>query len=215
MVTYVRSGGAGAMSYLTPKQRDVLSFIRRRIAADGVAPTLQEIADEFGFSSTASAQKHVGLLEHKGYLRRAKHQKRGLVLADIEPMVRPTSPELPLLGVVAAGSPIESIPDDERISIPDGLIDSGGGYALRVRGDSMVDEGIHDGDIVVVRAAETAADAEMVVALVGGEVTLKRLYRERGGRVRLQPSNAALEPMVVAADQVQVQGVVVGLLRRY
>lgn len=201
------------MTYLTVKQRDVLDFIRRRIADNGVAPTLQEIADAFGFSSTASAQKHVGLLERKGFLRREKHQKRGLVLADAG--TAGAGANLPLLGVVAAGSPIESIPDDERFAVPPGMVDPGTGYALRVRGESMVDEGIHDGDIVVVRRAETAADAEMVVALVGGEVTLKRLFRERGGMVRLQPSNAALPPLLVRADQVQVQGVVVGLVRRY
>lgn len=202
------------MTYLTVKQRDVLEFIRRRIAADGVAPTLQEIADAFGFSSTASAQKHVGLLERKGFLRREKHQKRGLVLAD-EARAARVGPGLPLLGVVAAGSPIESIPDDERISVPPDMVGPGASYALRVRGDSMVEEGIHDGDIVIVRSTDTAAETDMVVALVGGEVTLKRLYRERDGRVRLQPSNAALPPLVVAADQVRVQGVVVGLLRRY
>lgn len=202
------------MTYLTVKQRDVLDFIRRRIGDDGVAPTLQEIADAFGFSSTASAQKHVGLLERKGFLRREKHQKRGLVLADGH-SAAVSSPELPLLGVVAAGSPIESIPDDERISVPPDLVGLGAGYALRVRGESMVEEGIYDGDIVIVRSTETAAEADMVVALVGGEVTLKRLYRERSGMIRLQPSNAALPPLVVPADQVRVQGVVVGLLRRY
>jgi len=202
------------MTYLTEKQRDVLDFIRRRIAASGVAPTLQEIADAFGFSSTASAQKHVGLLERKGFLRREKHQKRGLVLAAGG---RPAAPagSLPLLGVVAAGSPIESIPDDESIAVPPDMLGAEPGYALRVRGESMIEEGIQDGDIVIVRTAGTAADADMVVALVGGEVTLKRLYREPGGRLRLQPSNAALPPLLVSADQVQVQGVVVGLLRRY
>jgi repressor LexA len=202
------------MTYLTEKQRDVLNFIRRRIAGSGVAPTLQEIADAFGFSSTASAQKHCGLLERKGYLRREKHQKRGLVLAAAR---RPgaAAGSLPLLGVVAAGSPIESIPDEESIAVPPDMLGEDAGYALRVRGDSMVEEGIQDGDIVVVRRAGTAADADMVVALVGGEVTLKRLYREAGGRLRLQPSNAALPPLVVPAEQVQVQGIVVGLLRRY
>jgi repressor LexA len=202
------------MTYLTVKQRDVLDFIRRRIAADGVAPTLQEIADAFGFSSTASAQKHVGLLERKGFLRREKHQKRGLVLAN-EGRPEPVEAGLPLLGVVAAGSPIESIPDDERISVPPDMAGPGASYALRVRGDSMVEEGIHDGDVVIVRSTDSAAETDMVVALVGGEVTLKRLYRERDGRVRLQPSNATLPPLIVPAEQVRVQGVVVGLLRRY
>jgi repressor LexA len=202
------------MTYLTEKQRDVLDFIRRRIDAAGVAPTLQEIADAFGFSSTASAQKHVGLLERKGFLRREKHQKRGLVLAAGS---RPagSAARLPLLGAVAAGSPIESIPDEESISVPPDMLGPDPRYALRVRGESMVEEGIHDGDVVIVRSAGTAAEADMVVALVGGEVTLKRLYREPGGRIRLQPSNAAVPSLVVPAEQVQVQGVVVGLLRRY
>jgi repressor LexA len=202
------------MTYLTEKQRDVLDFIRRRIDAAGVAPTLQEIADAFGFSSTASAQKHVGLLERKGFLRREKHQKRGLVLAAGS---RPagSAARLPLLGAVAAGSPIESIPDEESISVPPDMLGPEPRYALRVRGESMVEEGIHDGDIVIVRSAGTAAEADMVVALVGCEVTLKRLYREPGGRIRLQPSNAALPSLVVPAEQVQVQGIVVGLLRRY
>ncbi len=146
------------MTYLTEKQRDVLNFIRRRISASGVAPTLQEIADGFGFSSTASAQKHVGLLERKGYLRREKHQKRGLVLAAGG---RPGAPagSLSLLGVVAAGSPIESIPDEESITVPPDILGEDPGYALRVRGESMVEEGIHDGDIVIVRSAATAADS--------------------------------------------------------
>ena len=202
------------MTYLTEKQRDVLDFIRRRIDAAGVAPTLQEIADAFGFSSTASAQKHVGLLERKGFLRREKHQKRGLVLAAGS---RPagSAARLPLLGAVAAGSPIESIPDEESISVPPDMLGPEPRYALRVRGESMVEEGIHDGDIVIVRSAGTAAEADMVVALVGCEVTLKRLYREPGGRIRLQPSNAALPSLVVPAEQLQVQGIVVGLLRRY
>ena len=201
------------MTYLTEKQRDVLEHIRRTIAATGVAPTLQEIATHFGFRSTASAQKHVGLLERKGFLRREKHQKRGLVLTD-EPTDRAAN-ELPLFGVVAAGSPIESIPDDERIEVPPDLAGSGSNFVLRVRGESMVDEGIHDGDLVIVQSASAANQGDMVVALVGGEVTLKRLYREAGETVRLQPSNAALPPMIVPADEVTVQGTVVGLLRRY
>jgi len=203
------------MTYLTEKQRDVLGFIRSRIAADGVAPTLQEIAGAFGFRSTASAQKHVGLLERKGYLRREKHQKRGLVLADApnQPPVEELS--LPLLGVVAAGSPIESIADEERISVPGDFSGPGSRFVLRVRGDSMVEDGIHDGDMVVVRSTSQAAEGDMVVAMVGGEVTLKRLYRQGAGRVRLQPSNAALQPLIVAASEVTVQGTVVGLIRRY
>lgn len=203
------------MTYMTEKQRDVLEYIRRTIAATGVAPTLQEIATHFGFRSTASAQKHVGLLERKGFLRREKHQKRGLVLADAEPFHTPSSLELPLFGVVAAGSPIESFPGDETISVPPDFVGSGSDYVLRVRGESMIDEGIHDGDLVVVRSTTEASDGDMVIALVADEVTLKRIYREAGGRVRLQPSNSQLSALVVPSSDVTVQGTVVGLLRKY
>jgi repressor LexA len=202
------------MTYLTERQRDVLSFISSRIARDGVAPTLQEIADAFGFRSTASAQKHVAHLERKGFLQREKHQKRGLVLSQKSSPTVPAT-ELPLFGVVAAGSPIESIPDDEQISVPAEFLRAGDHYVLRVRGDSMVGDGVHDGDLVVVQRAEEAKDGEMVVALVADEVTLKRIYREGPSTIRLQPSNPALPTMIAPAAGVQVQGIVVGLLRRY
>ncbi len=203
------------MTYMTEKQRDVLDYIRRTIASTGVAPTLQEIATHFGFRSTASAQKHVGLLERKGFLRREKHQKRGLVLADVEPWVASPSLELPLFGVVAAGAPIESIPGEETIAVPPDFAGSGSNFVLQVRGESMIEEGIHDGDLVVVHSTSEASDGDMVVALVADEVTLKRIYREGGGRIRLQPSNAELSALVVPASEVTVQGTVVGLLRKY
>jgi repressor LexA len=203
------------MTYLTERQRDVLEFIRRQLDAVGVAPTLQEIADAFSFASTASAQKHVGLLEKKGFLRREKHQKRGLVLAEPEIEHPDDDLRLPLLGAIAAGSPIESIADPEPISVPRDFLRGGEHYVLRVRGDSMVEEGIQDGDFVIVHSTETATDGDVVVALLHDEVTLKRLYPEQGGMLRLQPSNSTMPPMIVNADQVKVQGVVVGLLRRY
>jgi repressor LexA len=198
------------MTYLTERQREVLDFISTRIEAEGVAPTLQEIADAFGFRSTASSQKHVAHLERKGFLRREKHQKRGLVLPDVPPNPG-SAAELPLFGVVAAGAPIESIPDDEQVFVPADFLRSGDHYALRVRGDSMIGDGVHDGDLVVVQRSERATDGEMVVALVGDE----RIYRESATTIRLQPANPAMPTMIAAAADVQVQGVVVGLLRRY
>jgi repressor LexA len=206
--------GRTTMTYLTERQRDVLSFISSRIERDGVAPTLQEIADAFGFRSTASAQKHVAHLERKGFLLREKHQKRGLVLPQT-PVTAVAAAELPLFGVVAAGSPIESIPDEEQIFVPADFLRGGDHYVLRVRGDSMIGDGVHDGDLVVIQRTENAADGEMVVALVGEEVTLKRIYREGTSTIRLQPANPALPTMIAPAAEVQVQGVVVGLLRRY
>jgi repressor LexA len=202
------------MTYLTERQRDVLAFIERHLEIRGVAPTLREISERFGFASTASAQKHIALLERKGFLRREKHQKRGLVLAN-RPAAGDGAFELPLLGLVAAGSPIESIADPEPVSVPPDFVRSGEHFVLRVSGESMIDDGIHDGDLVVVQRAHEASDGEMVVALVDGEVTLKRLYRQRNGAVRLQPANAAMKPIIVQAESLTVQGVVVGLLRRY
>jgi len=205
------------MSFLTARQRDVLGFVAQRIAATGVAPTLQEISDHFGFSSTASAQKHVNLLRKKGFLRREKHQKRGLVVCDPsseERSPRFDSQELPLLGVVAAGHPIEAIVQDETIEVPPHLLRSGNHFVLRVRGDSMIEDGIHDGDLVVVQRSESASDGQTVVALVDDEVTLKRLFHD-GAQVRLQPANASMPTFVVPADTVRVQGVVVGLVRSY
>jgi len=202
------------MTYLTERQRDVLRFIEGRIEDDGIAPTLQEIATAFGFRSTASAQKHVAHLERKGFLLRQKHQKRGLVLPGPSPEQTPAS-EIPLFGVVAAGAPIESIPGEERIFVPADFLRSGDHYVLRVRGDSMIGDGVHDGDLVVVQRAQEARDGEMVVALVSGEATLKRIYHEGREDIRLQPANPALPTMIVPAEEVQVQGVIVGLLRRY
>jgi repressor LexA len=203
-----------AMTYLTERQRDVLDFIAKKIDADGVAPTLQEIADAFGFLSTASAQKHVAHLERKGFLQREKHQKRGLMLSRA-PTTTAAGTELPLFGTVAAGSPIESIPEEEHISVPENFLRSGDHFVLRVRGDSMIGDGVHDGDLVVVQRAENAGDGEMVVALVNGEVTLKRIYRDGRSTIRLQPANPELPSMIAPAAEVQVQGIVVGLLRRY
>ncbi len=203
------------MPYLTVRQREVLEFIQETIRTRGVAPTLREIAEHFGFASIASAQKHVRLLVEKGFLQRVRHQKRGLLPSPPEPDGDAT--ELPVLGTVAAGSPVESFAADESVSVkvPSYLLGAGEHYALRVRGDSMVDDGILDGDTVVVQSRATAREGETVVALVAGEATLKRFYRAGPGRVRLQPANPLLPPLVVQAGDVQLQGVVVALIRSY
>ena len=123
--------------------------------------------------------------------------------------------ELPLLGLVAAGSPIESVPDPEPILVPPDFVGAGNNFVLKVRGESMIEDGIHDGDLVVVQSTPEAADGDMVVAMVDGEVTLKRLYRQAPGTIRLQPANSEMEPIFVAAENLTIQGIVVGLLRRY
>lgn len=201
------------MTALTERQMEVLEVIRRSLARRGVAPTLQEIADALGCSSSATAQKHVDRLVKKGVLRRIKHQKRGLELVE-EPAGEGTV-RVPLLGEVAAGSPIEVVPDPTDLELPASLVGEGPHFALRVRGDSMIGDGVFDGDLIVVRRRDEPRDGEMVVALVDGEVTLKRFFRAPDGRIRLQPANPALDPIVVPAASVTVQGAVVALLRRY
>lgn len=201
-------------SYLTERQKQILAFIRDSLRERGLAPTHREICEHFGYSSYGTVHKHLKLLERKGFLRRHWNQKRGVELADEEPAA---SPELPFLGVIAAGQPIEALPGDERVAVPPHLAGGsrGGHYVLRVRGDSMIDEGIHDGDLVVVRRREEALSGEMVVALVGGaEATLKRFFPE-GEEVRLQPSNPSMEAIRVPAADVRVQGVVIGLMRSF
>ncbi len=201
------------MTFLTDRQREVLDYIQRTVEAREVAPTLREISAHFGFSSTASAQKHVALLVAKGLLHKTKHQKRGLELSD---EFVGAAPQLPLLGTVAAGTPIESWEGDDTVAVPPDMLRRGDHYVLKVRGDSMVDDGIHDGDLVVVQRRNRAADGEVVVALVDRtETTLKRLFRPDPATVRLEPANPSVAPLVVAADRVLIQGVVVGLLRRY
>ena len=124
--------------------------------------------------------------------------------------------ELPLLGFVAAGAPIEAVASNQTITVPEDLVGKRDTYVLRVRGDSMIDEQIRDGDFVVIEDRKTADNGEMVIALLrGSDVTLKKFYRDPGGKVRLQPANATMQPMFVDPDQVQVQGVVVGVMRKY
>lgn len=209
------------MRYLTERQRDILNFIRAFQKERGIAPTHREICDHFGFSSYGTVYKHLSLLEKKGLIRRDWNQKRGVEVVDSpaqeEAPKRQQSDavrELPLFGYIAAGRPLEVDLSDEMIAVPQHLTSRGENYVLKVRGDSMIDDGILDGDLVIIARRELADNGEMVVANVNGEVTLKRLYRE-GERVRLQPANSMMNPIYAAARDVAVQGVVVGLMRRF
>jgi repressor LexA len=213
------------MRYLTERQRDILNFIRDFQKERGIAPTHREICDHFGFSSYGTVYKHLSLLEKKGLIRRDWNQKRGVELVEDpenkpEPRTesrrdeRSNARELPLFGYIAAGRPLDVDVSDETIAVPEHLTTRGENYVLKVRGDSMVDDGILDGDLVIIARRERADNGEMVVANVNGEVTLKRLYRE-GEKVRLQPANSLMSPIYAAARDVAVQGVVVGLMRRF
>jgi repressor LexA len=195
---------------LTRRQKEILDFIRHYRDSHGISPTQREIRENFGLSSFGTVQKHLKRLEEKGALSRQWNRSRG-----ISPSVeRASSREVALLGYVAAGRPIEPFPDEERIEVPASLLGKGEHFVLRVRGDSMIEDGIRDGDYVVVARRETAQNGQTVVALVRGEATLKRYYAE-GSRIRLQPANASMKPMTVDMRDVTVQGVVTGLIRNY
>jgi repressor LexA len=198
---------------LTKRQREILDYLTAFIQQHGYAPSLEEIGQKFNLSSLATVHKHLTNLQEKGFIRRAWNRSRSVELVPARMGGRAT--ELPLLGYVAAGAPIEAIPGNETISVPDTLTGTRDSYVLRVKGDSMIDEQIRDGDFVIVEDRRTAEDGEVVVALLSGQdVTLKKLYRDQG-RIRLQPANPLMQPIVVAPDEVQIQGVVVGLMRRY
>ena len=198
---------------LTPRQKEIADFIRRYRSKNGVSPTQREICEEFGYSSFGTLQKHIRLLLDKGVLVRDWNKRRSLALAEED---RPVGAvEIPLAGRIAAGQPIEVEPEGESVAVPEALTRKGQNYVLRVNGHSMVDDGIHDGDYVVVNRREKAANGEMVAALVNGEATLKRFYNEGDGRIRLQPANDRMAPIYAPEGDVKVQGVVVGLMRKY
>ena len=200
---------------LTPRQLDVIVAVRNYRHLNGYAPTMQELADQLG-TSKVTIFEHVGALEKKRVIKRDKHKARSLeIIADVLPdEERPT--KLPLLGTIAAGSPILAIENREEVDLETLFHSKSGVYVLRVRGDSMIDDHLCDGDYVVIERRENAKNGEQVVALLdSGEATLKRFYKESGNRIRLQPANSTMEPRVVSADQVKVQGVVIGVLRSY
>ena len=199
---------------LTGRQKQILEFIDEFQERTGLSPTHREICENFGFSSYGTAYKHLKILEEKGHLRRGSHRKRGL--ERIRPEPESLARDLPFFGMIAAGQPIEALPGRDMMTVPEHLLGRLGTdhYVLEVVGDSMIGEGIHEGDLVVVERKNVPDRGEMVVALLQDEVTLKRFYPE-GRQVRLQPSNPNMDPLFVPADQLRVQGVVVGLMRRY
>ncbi len=200
---------------LTKRQKEILDHIEGFIEKNGYAPSFEEIADAFGYSSLATVHEHLSNLERKGYIRKAYNESRSIEL--IGAAFGAKAVELPLLGAVAAGLPIEAIEQQETLSVPPDMVRSGTeNFVLRVQGESMIDEQIRDGDYIVVSAQDTADDGQMVVALVGGDsATVKKMYREPDGRIRLQPANPSMAPIVEDASNVQIQGVVVGVIRKY
>ena len=201
------------MQPLTRRQREILDYLTEFIEHRGYSPSLEEIGRRFGLSSLATVHKHLTNLQDKGFVKRAWNRSRSIELVPSQAAGRAV--EIPLQGYVAAGDPIEAVVSPETITVPEHLTGTRATYALRVRGQSMIDEQIRDGDVVIVEDRKTAENGEMVIALLdASEATLKTFHRE-GRRIRLQPANPALQPLVVDAGRVQVQGVVIALMRRY
>jgi repressor LexA len=198
---------------LTKRQKQILDYLNSFIEVNGYSPSFEEIADSFGYSSLATVHEHLTNLERKGYLRKDYNKSRSLELVASEGAL---AEELPLLGLVAAGLPIEAIEQNETLAVPHDMLRGGSNFVLRVRGNSMVEEQIRDGDYIVVQSRQTAENGEMVVALVHGDsATVKKFYREKDGRIRLQPANATMQPMYFPEDEVQIQGIVVAVIRKY
>jgi repressor LexA len=204
---------------LTKRQKQVLDFIAGFVDENGYCPSYEEIARGLNLASLATVHKHISVLETKSYLKRGFNQSRSLELAPkyLQEQRRPKTamPEVPLMGRIAAGAPVETIEQREVLNFAD-FAGSGNTFALEVRGDSMVDDHICDGDLILVERVQQALDGDIVVALVNGsETTLKRFYRETQDMVRLQPANSTLAPIILPAANVEIQGRLLAVLRKY
>jgi len=197
---------------LTPAQQRVYQFVQDYIQRSGSAPSYEEIRKHLGFRSLNAVSKHLKQLEQRGYLQSPwNNRKRALELLP----VRSAGVSIPFLGIVAAGTPIEAVEVPEAIEVPESFLNNGSHFALRVRGDSMIEEGIREGDILIIARQPQAENGQTVVALVRGEATVKKFYRRPGEVIELRPANSAMEPIRVRPDDVEIVGAVVGLLRHY
>jgi len=206
---------------LTKRQKEFLDFLASFLDKKGYSPSYEEIAEGLDLASLATVHKHIMALEAKHYVKRGFNQSRSLEIAakyyeeQRQHRQSPPSLEMPLLGRIAAGSPVEAIAGQDTLSFSD-FVGDPDTYALQVRGESMIDDHICSGDYVLVEKATEARDGDIVVALVEGvETTLKRFYREPGDRVRLQPANATMQPIFLPQSSVMIQGKVLAVLRRY
>jgi repressor LexA len=205
---------------LTKRQKEVLNFLVNFINKNGYSPSFEEIGRGLKLTSLATVHKHLSTLEKKGFIRRGYNQSRSVEVTQLPKPVRDDVldrhvVELPLAGRIAAGQPLEAVEDRETISLSD-FARGRNTFVLQVKGESMRDDHILDGDYIVVEQTQVANPGEIVVALVGeDEATVKRFYREPGGKIRLQPANPAVAPILVPANEVKIQGRVVGVLRKY
>ncbi len=199
---------------LTRRQKEIWDYLAAYSAEHGYAPTLEEIGAHFGLSSLATVHKHLSNLEHKGLITRKWNLSRAIELTP--PDNTAEAVDLPLLGRVAAGAPIEAIETDDTLAVPvDFVRRPQDAFTLRVKGESMIGEGILDGDYIVVEPRPTADNGETVVALLNGNATVKKFYRDADGTIRLQPSNPNMEPIRVSEAEVEIRGIVVAVLRKY
>ncbi|HZY89480.1 MAG TPA: transcriptional repressor LexA [Gemmataceae bacterium] len=198
-------------SQLTERQREIYDFIKEKIESRGYGPTVREIGNAFHILSPNGVMCHLNALVKKGLIIRQGRSARAIQLVDHH---RPGVTELPMMGAVAAGQPIQAVASDEKLNLGD-LFSGRDHYALKVRGQSMIEDHIDDGDFVVIRRQETAENGERVVAMIDNEVTLKRFHREKG-QVRLEPANGRMQPIVIDpnAQNCSILGVLVGVLRR-
>jgi repressor LexA len=198
---------------LTKRQKEMLDYLDGYIAENGYAPTLEEIGAHFRLSSLATVHKHLTNLEEKGLIRRKWNHSRAVEI--VSQRKKTQAIELPLLGRVAAGHPIEAIEVPDSIVIPEDLVRRQQSFVLQVRGDSMVEDGILDGDYIVVEERQTAQTGDTVVAMIDGQATVKKFFREKGGKIRLQPANSRMQPIVVRERDLEIRGAVVAVLRKY
>ena len=198
---------------LTKRQKEFFDYLDGYISEHGYAPTLEEIRGRFKLSSLATVHKHLTNLEQKGAIRRTWNHSRAIEL--VSQNQRSGAVNLPLLGRVAAGQPIEALETTDHIAVPEEFIRRQNTFVLKVVGSSMVNDGILDGDFIVVEQRPNADNGETVVAVVDGEATVKRFYRDAPGRIRLQPANDAMPPLVVNEARCELRGVVVAVLRKY
>ena len=198
---------------LTEKQKEVLGYISRYREEWGQSPSFEEICSHFGFNSYNTVTTYLKVLQRKGYIRlpRKKNQKRAI---EVISPVETRRFEFPLLGRVAAGKPIEAVEDMDVIEVPPSMAGGGDYFVLQVKGDSMEEDGILDGDFVVIRRQPTAENGETVVALINNEATVKR-YHKRKNHVELRPAHAGMEPLIVRDENLRIQGKVMGVLRYY
>jgi repressor LexA len=205
------------MASLTKRQKEVLDFLRNYLAENGYAPSLEEIGSALGLSSVATVHKHLALLREKGFIKHEPNRRRSIEVVGGGFDEVGTSVLLPLVGTIAAGEPIEAIEQKESIAVPGDLVPHRGKrmFVLRVKGNSMIDDHILDGDYAIVVEGHTAENGQTVVALLDGEnATLKKFYREKDS-IRLQPANEEHAPLIVKDRDIRIQGILVGLLRRY